>query len=555
MDGPGTVNARARRWRLALLLAAGLVLFFWRLGSHDLWPPDEPRFALVAKEMWTRGDYAVLSLDDHLYTDKPPLFFWAINGFGRILGGIDEWAARLPSAVATILALFLIERLGAWLYDRRTGLLAALVFATSLQILERGRWASIDMTLNLFVLSAILLLWRGRSRRTGERWLIMFAWIMMGLATLAKGPVGLVLPLLAVLPWALIERDFRFARRVFSPAGIALYLLVTLSWFGLFAHRLGLEYALWVLMHQNVERYVGAWNSTHPVWYYLWRFPIGFFPWIVFFPWGVAHALSREERRRRSAALFLLTWIAAILLFFSFSTGKRGVYIIPLYPAAAILVARLLAAAWGPSPSDEPAGASAGPAAVSPAARRLRAPLYAWAGAAFLLLMGLALGARRLYPDLMTVALGLGLALAAGAVAAAILHARGRTGGAITCLFASLVLVVLVSTEALLPWVNRRGNIRNFAAQVKARLEPAAAFATTEEKRDAWVFYTGRFAEHADTPAEITAYLSRPGPRQLLIEDELLRAIDLPAYPGVGEVLRGTVAGQGYHLLQKDAPR
>ena len=118
--------------------------------------------------MWDRGDYSVLSLNNHLYTDKPPLFFWAINGFARLLGGIDEWAARLPSAVSTLLALFLIERLGAWLYDRRTGLLAALVFATSLQILERGRWASIDMTLNLFVLSAIVLLWLARARPQGR---------------------------------------------------------------------------------------------------------------------------------------------------------------------------------------------------------------------------------------------------------------------------------------------------------------------------------------------------------------------------------------------------
>src|SRR5206468_9719394 len=189
------VNAAARRWPgLLLLTAAGLLVFFWRLGSHDLWPPDEPRFALVAREMWTRGDYSVLSLNNHLYTDKPPLFFWAINGFGRLLGGIDEWAARLPSAVSAVLAILLIERLGAWLYDRRTGLLAALVFATSLQILERGRWASIDMTLNLFVLSAIVLLWLGRSRRDREGVLIAAGWVMMGLATLAKGPVGLVLP-------------------------------------------------------------------------------------------------------------------------------------------------------------------------------------------------------------------------------------------------------------------------------------------------------------------------------------------------------------------------
>src|SRR5439155_1477638 len=82
-----------------------------------------------------------------------------------------------------------------------------------------------------------------------------------------------------------------------------------------------------------------------------------------------------------------------------------------------------------------------------------------------------------------------------------------------------------------------------------------AAFATTEEKRDAWVFYTGRFAEEADTPAAIARYLARPGPRQLLIEDELLRTVDRGAFPSLVEVLSGTVAGQGYHLLQKDGPR
>jgi 4-amino-4-deoxy-L-arabinose transferase-like glycosyltransferase len=554
MDAHGTVNARERR-RLALLLFAGLVLFFWRLGSHDLWPPDEPRFALVAKEMWMRGDYSVLSLDNHLYTDKPPLFFWAINGFARLLGGIDEWAARLPSAVSTLLALFLIERLGAWLYDRRTGLLAALVFATSLQILERGRWASIDMTLNLFVLSAIVLFWLGRARRDREGVLIAAAWIMMGVATLAKGPVGLVLPILAIVPWALLERDFRFARRVVSPPGILLYLLVTLSWFGVFAWRLGFRYAIWVLMHQNVERYVGAWNSTHPVWYYLWRFPVGFFPWIVFLPWAVAHAVSPQEREHRSAAVFLLSWAAAIFLFFSFSTGKRGVYIIPLYPAAAILVARLLARAWRSAPAEGETRGSDDEAALPEAARRLRVPLFAWAGITLLVTAALVLMARRRYPELLATAAALGLVFAAGAVAASVLHARGRTAGALTCLFASLVLVVLISTETLLPWANRRANIRGFASQVKERLVPGAAFATTEEKRDAWVFYTDRFAEEADTPEAIALYLGRPGPRQLLIEDELLKAVDPAALSGVIEVLRGTVSGQGYHLLQKDASR
>jgi len=554
MNTHGAVNATTARWPGYLLLtAAGLVIFFWRLGSHDLWPPDEPRFALVAREMWARGDYSVLSLNNHLYTDKPPLFFWAINGFGRLLGGIDEWAARLPSAVATLLALFLIGTLGEWLYDRRTGLVAALVFATSLQIVERGRWASIDMTLNLLVLSAILLLWRGRvqpERRTAS---FAWAWVMMGLATLAKGPVGLILPIIAVLPALLIERDVTTARRLFSPVGIALYLLVTLSWFGVFAWRLGTRYALWVLMHQNVERYVGAWNSTHPFWYYLWRFPVGFFPWVVFLPWGVVQAFSAGERGSRRSALFLVTWIGAILLFFSFSTGKRGVYIIPLYPAAAILVARLLTRATAVAPQaagqDVPSGGD------DDARRRVRGSLRLWTAVCLVLAAALPLAARRHYPDLVSLAAALGAVFAGGAITAAVLEARGRTGAGVAALIGSLVLIVLVSTETLLPWANRRGNIREFAEEVRARLPPGGVFATTEQKRDDWVFYTGHFAEQADTPRAVVDYLSRDGPRDLLIEDEILNQTDVTAIPGVVELLRGTVAGQGYHLLRKEAAR
>ncbi len=550
MNAQGPVNATASRWRGILLLsAAGLLLFFWRLGSHDLWPPDEPRFALVAKEMWARGDYSVLSLNNHLYTDKPPLFFWAINGFGRLLGGIDEWAARLPSAVATLLALFLIGVLGEWLYDRRTGLVGALVFATSLQIIERGRWASIDMTLNLFVLSAILLLWRGRARPERQTAFFAWAWVMMGLATLAKGPVGLILPIIAVLPSFLVERDFRSARRIVSLPGIALYLLVTLSWFGVFAWRLGVRYALWVLMHQNVERYVGAWNSTHPVWYYLWRFPVGFFPWIVFLPWSFVQAFSDGEHEHRRSALFLITWIGAILLFFSFSTGKRGVYIIPLYPAAALLVARLLTRATEAAPQTEDRDV----AAAADARRRLRVALRLWTALCLVLAAALPLAARRHYVEIVPLAGALGILFAGGAIAAAILEARGRTGAGVATLIGSLVLIVLVSTETLLPWANRRGNIRRFAEDVRARLVPGGTFATTEQKRDDWVFYTGHFAEEADTPGAVADFLSRDGPRDLLIEDEILSQTNLTTIPGVVEILRGTVAGQEYHLLRKEA--
>jgi 4-amino-4-deoxy-L-arabinose transferase-like glycosyltransferase len=268
----------------AALVLFGLLLFGWRLGGHDLWPPDEPRFGLVAREMLERGDPIVLSRNGRLYTDKPPLFFWAIDAGAMLLRGgrVDETAARLPSLLGSVLALLLVARLGTRLYDRSTGVLGAVLFATGLQILQRARWASIDMTLHFFVLAAILLLWEEAEPDAGAGrpgWRAVAAWGSMGLATLAKGPVGLVLPLLAIVPALLLLRRSRDLRRLFPVAGMALYLLVVAAWFVPFSMRLGVGEAVHIATHQTVERYVNAWNAQQPVWYYVWRFPAGFLPW------------------------------------------------------------------------------------------------------------------------------------------------------------------------------------------------------------------------------------------------------------------------------------
>ncbi len=561
MEREGAVNASearpggargADRRALALLLLCGALLFLWRLGAHDLWPPDEPRFGLVAREMRVRGDAVVLSLNDALYTDKPPLFFWAINGFALLRGGVDEWAARLPSAASGILSLLLILRLGTRIYDRRTGLLAALVFATAPQIVERARWASIDMTLNLLVLGAILCLWRARERSEAAASAHRLAWILMGLATLAKGPIGALLPLLAILPVLLLERDFRAVRRLFLPSGVLLYLAVTLAWLVPWALRVGPMEALGIVWHQNAERYVHAWNNQQPVWYYLWRFPAGFVPWILFLPAAVAQAFSAEERERRPAATFLVTWIAAILLFFSFSTGKRGVYIIPLYPAASLLVGRLLErAAARDGEDDDPAGTAPG----ARARRRCRAPLVLWAGLAAILAASLPYVVRRRAPDLVPAAAGAGGLLLAGAILALLAARHGRCMGAAGPLVGSLAAAILLVVAAVLPWVDRYENLRGFAEQVRAHLRPEIPFGTTEQKREAWVFYTGRFAEALDTDAGVIDYLSRLGTCDLVIEDRRLGELRNRLPGGLTVLVRGRVAGQDYDLLRKGASR
>ena len=548
VDAPGGVNTAGMRPSrptidVAVLVALGMVLFLWRLGGHDLWPTDEPRFGQVAREMWERRDHVVLSLNNHLYTEKPPLFFWAVNGVAALRGGVDEWAARLPSAVAGILAMLLIRSLGERLFDRRAGFLGALIFATSLQILERARWASIDMTLNLFVLAATALLWSAADETPRARLKNGAAWVAMGLATLAKGPVGLVLPLLATLPPVLWLRGWRSAIRLLHPAGILLYLGVTLAWFGAFAMRVGPDTAIGILTHQTVERYVGAWNNQQPFWFYLWRFPVGFFPWILLLPLALVDGFVSIDERERRATLFLTAWVTAILLFFSFSTGKRGVYIIPVYPAAALLVARFC----GRAESDV-SGAGRGSRGRLSLALGLLGTVLALAAIALVIVI------PHRHPDLGRAAWCAALLLASGGGAAWWLARSGRPHRSAAALIAAMIGILFVGTESVIPWANGYLNLRGFATEARGRMLPGVPVASTEEKRDAWVYYTGRFVEEVDSPEEISAFFAAGGPRDLLIDDPALQRLRASLPAAVVPVYQGRVSGRPQYLMRLPGP-
>ncbi len=552
MERPWAVNAAAARrpWHDVLFLVlCGVLLFGWRLGGHDLWPTDEPRFGLVAAEMRASGDPILLSRNGRLYVEKPPLFFWAINAAASFVGGVDETAARLPSLVAGILAMLLILRLGERLYDRQTGFLAAIIFATAPEILERARWASIDMTLNLFVLAAIALLLRADDEDArGRRAAAVLAWGVMGLATLAKGPVGLMLPLLAVLPGVALTRGGRRALRLLTPIGVAVYLLVVFAWFGPFIARLGPERAFGILTHETVDRYIDAWNGRHPAWFYFWNFPAGFFPWSLLLPWVAAAACRPEPTRAwsgapiespgsRRAALTLGLWFAAIFLFFSFSTGKRGVYIIPLYPAAALLTARLFVRARA---------GEAGCRLLLRQAGTVLAVLGAIGGLAAALLV------PRRHPDLRPAALAIGVTLACGALLAGRLARRGRATGSAGALAAAMTVIMLITAEAVFPWANRHLNLRGFAETARAHYRDGVPLAATKEKREAWVFYGGRTVEPLDTAGEVRAWFAAGGPRDLLIDDGLYDEVRATLPPGVRVEYEARVSRGTMRLLRYD---
>ncbi len=331
-----------------LLLIFCSLLFIMGVGRWDLWNPDEPRYAQVAKEMATRGDWILMHVNGGTYVDKPPLFFWLIALSSFLWQGFTSFSARFPSGFFSTLTVLLTFFLGKQVYGSRTGFLSALILATSFEFAYLSTRANIDATVTFFTTASIVLFlqWYKYSKVEGEenrvrRSLSIYGfYIGMALATLAKGPVGFILPLLVSLVYLLVQRDWKAMKRMRLLTGMALLIVIVLSWYLPAVLKGGQEFLNQTLFHQTIERFAKGTSHVRPIYYYLTNFPVDFLPWVLFLPGAIVYGFSKRKEGISKDFLFLLVWFAAIFLFFSFSKGKRAIYLLPLYPAASLMVGR-----------------------------------------------------------------------------------------------------------------------------------------------------------------------------------------------------------------------
>jgi 4-amino-4-deoxy-L-arabinose transferase-like glycosyltransferase len=322
------------------VLALAAVLFLWNLGGYDLWAPDEPYFGEGAREMVEDGHWIVPHVNGAVTTDKPPLFFWAIALLSWVAGGVSSWTARLPSALAALATVALTLRLGRRLWGPREGALAGLVLTVSFMVWDKARSAQIDALLCALIATALSAfeLWRAGEARGSSAGLLF--WAAAGLAVLAKGPVGLLLPLGIALATLALDRRLR-AWRDFAPVtGPAVFAAVTGAWVA--ATLLwGGDYSVWGALREHfVDRAVHGMHHVQPLWYYAGVLPVYLMPWSALLPPAVLAA----GRRWSPGDRFLLVWVGFVVLFFSVSTEKRDLYVLPAFPGFALLVARLLSA-------------------------------------------------------------------------------------------------------------------------------------------------------------------------------------------------------------------
>ena len=335
-----------RRTCMAAALIAALTLpqFLFGLGDRHIWIPLEARYALVAREMLDARQWILPHLGGEVYADKPPLLFWSIAFIASLGSGVTEWTARLPTALAAVGVCLVTWRIGVRLFSAPAGLMAALVLATSGGFFWSGRQALPDMLLTLWTTWAFCALWEWFSDQRPQAALV--AGICMGLATLTKGPVGVVLPALSGLMYLAVRCQLPklWGRNALICLGA--FLGVTLSWFVPAVARGGLEYVQTTLLHHSLERYVRAWEHTSPWYFYLGAFPAEFLPWTLFLPQALLAGARMRQYQTQEGWWFAFCWLVTILGFFSISTGKRDIYILPAFPAAALLVGWLWSLWW-----------------------------------------------------------------------------------------------------------------------------------------------------------------------------------------------------------------
>lgn len=338
-------TAAGERSAFYWVLLAAFAVIAAGLGLRDPWPADEPRFALIARDMVETGSWFFPRVAGVLYPDKPPVYFWIMAAFYSLTGSL-RLAFLLPSLCAALATLALVYDLGRRLWNREAGWWAAAGLAVSVQFLLFAKSARIDATLMMLVVLGIYGLLRHLLLGPDWKWYVAgFAACGLGIITKGVGflPV-LVLPVYALARcrgWGGLSRpDGHWWQWLAGPAAmigvIALWLLPML-WLVHASGDPALEaYRDNILFKQTGERYADPWHHFEPPWYYLVEVvPLFWLPLSLALVWLIP-AWAPAFRERDSRILLPLSWVVLVILFFTLSPAKRGAYLLPALPLLAL---------------------------------------------------------------------------------------------------------------------------------------------------------------------------------------------------------------------------
>jgi 4-amino-4-deoxy-L-arabinose transferase-like glycosyltransferase len=331
-------------WRssiLPLFIIGVFAVLMWsgQYALRGLWEPDEARYAYVAKEMAHFQSWMVPVRNGEFYTHKPPLMFWLINAGTVLTGGkINGVSARLPSLLGVILSLWVLFRLSCKWFNEDTAWRTVVIASLSAQFWRSAGMGQIDMLLLGLEMSGLYLLFT--NDEIPALWRQAGAFCCMGLAVLAKGPVGFIVPAGIYVSVTLASGRGRNLKQWYWLWGLLLLLAFPAAWLaGAWLQGAPIQYFDKLLFTQNLGRVTGEFGGhQRPVYYYLKYLVIDFMPWFFFLPLSIKTLITTQRRQLK----VLGAWIIFVVLFFSLMASKRNLYILSVYPAMAMIVG----AAW-----------------------------------------------------------------------------------------------------------------------------------------------------------------------------------------------------------------
>jgi 4-amino-4-deoxy-L-arabinose transferase-like glycosyltransferase len=504
---------RVEAWAAAVLVAAA-ILTFYRLGAGTLWDQDETKYAEVAREILQTGDPITLHVNGGPWYVHPPLYMWLVAGTARF-AGFTTFTVRVWSGIFSVVAVYATMLLGRALFNPRTGVLAGAALAVTFHLLVQSRLAVFDTVLLAFMLLAAYNAVRGYQRGRASDYLWFFAFA--GLATLTKGPIGLLLPGLVMAVFVTVRRAWPRWREVPWLPGLAIYAVIGLSWYAAETVLHGGAFVRPVLGYYLVGRFFGVVeNQAGPWHYYVPILAIGAFPWTAFWP---AAAVWHARRLRQDGSLFVVLWCGIVIVFYSLARTKLPNYVLPVYPLAAVGVAAM----WDGMLEGWTAARSRALAASAVLLVALVAVMYA----------GIAHYLSKLYPaqfrELSHILFPPAIFLAAGVAATVGLLVAGRRAAAFAALCAAMALAWLGVITWVVPRVEAEKPMPRAARAIAAAWRPGDRILGYRLDIDSsLIYYSGHHVDWIYTPLDLANSACRPGEAFIVIAEPDLARVALP---------------------------